>query len=109
MKTAHGVAFATIKAGSIAATADSNGNYSITVGEKQDYLIFSAVGYITTKVKIKNKNVINVIMKTRTAALQEVVVTDQVSGYASKKLAGKVSGVDALLILTERLHSKQGL
>jgi Ca-activated chloride channel homolog len=102
-ENAHGVAFATIKAGSIAATADTNGNYSITVGEKQDYLIFSAVGYITAKVKIKNKNVINVIMKTPTAALQEVVVTSALgyetkshaSGYISKNLAGKVSGIDA--------------
>src|SRR5450631_4178744 len=74
-ENAHEVPFATIKAGSITAFADANGNYSITFGEKQEYLIFSAPGFITTKVKINNKNVINIILKARTAALEEVVVT----------------------------------
>ena len=82
---------ATIKGGNSVATADANGNYKITVTDKEEYLVFSAVGYIAAKVKIKNKNIINVIMKAGTAALEEVVVT----GYASKNLAGKVSGIVA--------------
>ena len=77
------------------------------MNEKEEYLVFSAVGYITCKIKIKKQKVINVIMKPGTSALrsalQEVVVTseldvekkDKESGYVSKNLAGKVSGINA--------------
>ena len=72
---------AAIQAGKISTTADAKGNYKITVSDTQEYLVFAAVGYITQKIKIDKKEVINVIMKVRSSALQEVVVT----GYGSDK------------------------
>ena len=81
---------AAIQAGKISTTADAKGNYKITVSDTQEYLVFAAVGYITQKIKIDKKEVINVIMKVRSSALQEVVVT----GYGSDKsktLTGAIS------------------
>ncbi len=81
---------ASIQAGKISTTADVKGNYAITVGDTQQYLVFAAVGYITQKIKIDKKEVINVIMKVRSSALQEVVIT----GYGSDKsnaLTGAIS------------------
>ena len=62
---------ATVKAGSITTTSDSKGNYKITVSDKDEYLVFSAAGYVTQKIKIKNKNVINVIMKASSSAASD--------------------------------------
>ncbi len=81
---------ASIQAGKISTNADAKGNYKITVSDTQEYLVFAAVGYITQKIKIDKKEVINVIMKVRSSALQEVVVT----GYGSDKsktLTGAIS------------------
>ena len=72
---------AAIQAGKISTNADAKGNYKITVSDTQEYLVFAAVGYITQKIKIDKKEVINVIMKVSSSALQEVVVT----GYGSDK------------------------
>ena len=81
---------AAIQAGKISTTADAKGNYKITVSDTQEYLVFAAAGYITQKIKIDKKEVINVIMKVSSSALQEVVVT----GYGSDKsktLTGAIS------------------
>ncbi len=86
------VAFTTVKAGNVTITSDVNGNYTIVVDEKEKYLFFSAVGFITEKVKINKQKVINVIMKASSVSMDEVIVT----GYAQpgvKQLAGKVSGL----------------
>ena len=79
---------ATIKAGGVVTTADGKGNFTITIDDNQQFLIVSASGYITQKIKINHRKVINVIMKTGTvsvkdSALEEVVVT----GYASRMLS----------------------
>ncbi len=97
---------ANIKAGSTTVTAEPGGNYSITFSENEKYLVFSAVGFQTQKVKINNKTVVNVIMKQRTSVLQdsslkeEVVATtalgvkakDKSRGYASAKRSA-VNGI----------------
>jgi Ca-activated chloride channel family protein len=92
----NAIASATIKAGSVAAITDANGNYQVTTGEKQQYIIVSAVGYITQKIKINKQKVINVIMKQASSALQDSALNEvAVIGYASKSkhLNGKVSGL----------------
>ncbi len=88
---------ATIKAGKVIATADAKGYYTITVGEKQEYLTISAVGYITQKVKISQQKIINVVMKPGSSALKDSALEEvAVAGYAplkQKQFSGKVSGV----------------
>lgn len=83
---------ATVEAAGITTTSDTKGNYQITVGSDEEYLVFSAVGHIKQKVKINKRKVINVVMKLSASALggsalQEVAIT----GYAqdkSKQLPG---------------------
>ncbi len=96
---------ASVRAGKAGTTADANGNYSIAVNEQDAYLVFSATGYQTQKVKIGKRTVINVIIKQRSSALQDsslkeeeivttalgVTVEDKAWGYASAKR--KVSGL----------------
>ncbi len=77
---------ATIKAGKTATVADATGNYKIKITGKQEYVIVSAVGFITQKIKINNQKIIDVVLKTaasslQDSAMQEVVVT----GYESAK------------------------
>lgn len=93
--------FATIKAGSIITTSDAKGNYKITAHEKEEYLIFSAVGYRTFRAKVNGQKVINIIMKPATSALNEKAdstrfnfkKTDQALGYVSSKLAARANGI----------------
>jgi Ca-activated chloride channel family protein len=59
-----------------------DGSYSITVPDEKAVLLFSAVGFVTKKVKVGNKKIINVQLSYTTNALQEVVVT----GYSSSQL-----------------------
>ena len=86
VKNENGKAIAAIvTAGSITSTSDSKGNYKITVSDKKEYLVFSAPGYITQKIKIKNKNVIDVIMKTATSAISDSIMFEMKNiGYANQ-------------------------
>jgi hypothetical protein len=89
---------ATVKAGKATTVADANGNYKITVSEKDEYLLFTAIGYTSYKSKINHQKVINVIMKPGATGLtdsskQDVVVTAmgiRQTGNASQNLSGKV-------------------
>jgi Ca-activated chloride channel family protein len=92
-ENAHVVAFATIKAGSTSTTSDANGNYKITVSDKQEYLVFSAVGYIRQKIKINKQKVINVVMKTGSTTESDSIKFNMIVGdYKSKQLAGVAYG-----------------
>ena len=78
---------ATVKAGSITATSDSRGNYTITVSDKDEYLVFSAPGYVTQKIKINKKNVINIIMKAGASAVSDSAVFEMKAiGYGTKSI-----------------------
>lgn len=92
---------ATVKADKATTVADANGNYKITVSEKDEYLLFTAIGYTSYKTKIKHQKVINVIMKSAATGLtdsskQDVVVTAmgiRQTGNPSQSLSGKVNGI----------------
>lgn len=81
-----------------------NGNYSITIASSTGTLVFSTIGFETVEQKVAGKSVINIIMKTQNAVMQEVVVTGMASkkeskvlGYSnnvySRGLAGTVPGI----------------
>ncbi|HEV8082063.1 MAG TPA: von Willebrand factor type A domain-containing protein [Chitinophagaceae bacterium] len=96
---------ATVKAGDSATTADVNGNYTITVDESETFIVFSAVGYQAQKRKINKRKIINVVLKQANSALHDSTLNDMLVskeykqksdkslGYASAKLAGRISGV----------------
>lgn len=77
-----------IKNSTTGTVTDFDGNYEIEA-EKGDILIFSYVGYESLEKKVKNKNVINIVLKPANSELNEVVVT----GYDKKTLLGRVQGI----------------
>jgi Ca-activated chloride channel family protein len=64
----------TVKGGNANTVSNSNGHYSLMVQNKNAILLFSATGFITKEVVIKGSLVLNVIMTTTQAPLQEVVI-----------------------------------
>jgi Ca-activated chloride channel homolog len=96
-ESGQGIPFASVQAGNTAALADANGTYSIAF-VKQDYLIFSAAGFITSRVKINNRNVINVIMKRSSMDLSAVIVTTALP----RKSKGKINGYSSYSASTSR-------
>ena len=77
----------------IGSATDINGKYKIKVS-KYSTLIFSYVGYETQEILVKDKNVINVVLKeSKQSSLDEVVVTGM---GAQKKLTvtGAITNVE---------------
>jgi len=60
---------------SIGVETDLDGNYKIKVPSDSKTLVFSFMGFKTSKVKISNKSVIDVVLKEETNLLNEVIVT----------------------------------
>jgi len=71
-----------------------DGQFTISVNEKNATLVFSYLGFQNTEVSVSDKSSINVVMKAAAANLQEVVVV----GYGTQKkkdVTGSVSSVTA--------------
>ena len=74
--------------------SDVNGNYSIDVEDQNATLIFSYIGYETTKIKVEGQSSLNIRLKPNVTNLAEVVVV----GYGSQKksdLTGSITSVKA--------------
>jgi Ca-activated chloride channel family protein len=69
-----------MKGGKSAVSSDQHGYYSISVTDKNDILVFSAVGFAPKEIKVKGRPLINVQLQSRQSELNEVVVV----GYGSK-------------------------
>jgi TonB-linked SusC/RagA family outer membrane protein len=73
-------------------STDAKGNYTISVPNKNAFLVFSFLGYVSQELNVGNKNQLNVSLSEDNKALDEVVVT----GYATVKksdLTGAVGSV----------------
>lgn len=71
----------TVKGSHIRTFTDLNGDYSITVNDRDRVLVFSFIGYKTEEQKIGDKSIINVTMSPEEAKLDEVTVV----GYGANK------------------------
>jgi TonB-dependent starch-binding outer membrane protein SusC len=74
-------------------TTDGDGNYSLTVTDKNETLVFSFIGYKTQEVNIAGQTTVNLSMPADVTALDEVVVV----GYGTVRktdLTGAVARVD---------------
>lgn len=79
---------------STGAATDIDGNFSLSVKEDAEALVFSFIGYETEEVPIGNRSVINVELPPNIQALSEVVVIG--FGTREKKdLTGSISTVSA--------------
>jgi len=74
----HAVPYATIsiKATKAGVSAGADGAYKINVTDNNTILIFAAVGYQIAEIKVNGRTVVNVVLKTATSKLEEVVVTN---------------------------------
>ncbi len=80
---------------------DLDGNYALKGVPSNATVIYSAIGYKTRKVEVKNRTVINLVMEEDVEALDEVVVV----GYGSVKKSDLTSSIstvkgDALKTMT---------
>lgn len=86
-----------VKGTSKATSTDLDGNYTITVNNKNAVLVFSYIGYEKQEITVGNRTVINVKMSDNAQLLDEVVVV----GYGSVKKSD-VTGAIASLRPDER-------
>ena len=73
-------------------TTDFDGNYTITLKNATDVLVFNYLGYKAQEIKVAGKNTINVGLMEDSSTLDEIVVV----GYGSRKksdVTGSVSSV----------------
>jgi TonB-linked SusC/RagA family outer membrane protein len=86
-----------IKGAQTGSITDVDGNYSISVSQRNSELVFSYVGYETREITVGNQDIINIILQESSIALDQVVVI----GYGTAKrsdLTGAISSVDAAQI-----------
>jgi|WetSurMetagenome_2_1015567.scaffolds.fasta_scaffold01195_6 TonB-dependent starch-binding outer membrane protein SusC len=77
---------------SLGITTDAEGKYEIDVPGAQSVLIFSFVGYVTQKIPVGTRTIIDVTLTLTTKALEEVVVI----GYGVQKksvVTGAISSI----------------
>ncbi|WP_321478976.1 TonB-dependent receptor [uncultured Bacteroides sp.] len=71
---------------------DLDGNYALKGVPSNATVIYSAIGYKTRKVEVKNRTVINLVMEEDVEALDEVVVV----GYGSVKKSDLTSSISTV-------------
>jgi TonB-linked SusC/RagA family outer membrane protein len=88
-----------LKGSTAGTTTGSEGRYSITIPDGNGTLVFSYLGFTTHEVEVNGRNTINIQLKERASALNEVVVV----GYGTQKkvnLTGAVSVIASKDLLT---------
>lgn len=81
-----------VKGTSNGTVTDVNGDYSLTVEDGTETLVFSFIGYVTQEVAINGQSVINVTLVADVQSLEEVVVV----GYGEKKKATVTGSVTSV-------------
>lgn len=82
-----------VKGTNIATSTGADGSYSIVMPPNTDVLVFSYVGYELSESSAKDASTVDVVMKTQTTSLNEVVVTGY-SSQAKKDITGSVAVVN---------------
>ena len=82
-----------VKGTTFGTITDFEGEYSLTVPEGTQVLVFSFVGMKTQEISIDGRNVIDVVMEPDVFGLDEVVVSGVASGTPRKKLSVTVATV----------------
>ncbi|UNY98746.1 TonB-dependent receptor [Zhouia spongiae] len=79
---------------------DFDGNFSLTVAEKDAVLIVSYIGFLSQEVKVQGQSSVKVVLKEDVAALDEVVVV----GYGTQK---KTNLTGAVVSVGDRVLNKR--
>ena len=81
-----------VKETTIGTVTDINGNYSITVPDGQNVLVFSSIGYTSEEVEIGEQSTVDVTLQPDIQSLSEVVVV----GYGTQKRANVTGAVSSI-------------
>lgn len=88
---------------------DLDGNFSLTIPDRNTVLVISFLGYVTQEITVGNQTILNVILKEDTQNLDEVIVI----GYGTAKksdLTGAVTRADmSALEKSPNVNVLQGL
>lgn len=71
---------------------DFDGNYTLSVAEGQNVLVFSSLGYISQRIEIGNRSAINIALKEDISQLEEIVVI----GYGTQEKKDVTGAMSAL-------------
>ncbi len=82
-----------VKGGTKAVTSDANGNFSLTVPDRNVTLQFSYVGYASQELSAAGEGSLSVVMRGTDKSLSEVVVTGFGVRKETRKLSYSVSAV----------------
>jgi len=81
-----------VKGTIIGITTDANGNYSISVPDRNSTLVFSFVGYLQQELPVEGRSTINVLLSVDLRALEEVIVV----GYGTQRKSDITGTVTSL-------------
>ncbi|MGI9541688.1 MAG: carboxypeptidase-like regulatory domain-containing protein, partial [Cyclobacteriaceae bacterium] len=102
-----------VKGTSTGTVSDFNGDYSLSVPDEAETLIFSFIGYQTMEVRIENRSAINISMTTDITQLGELVVTalgiekeQKTLGYATSKVKPAEFTVNRSPVFMDALQGK---
>ena len=103
-----------VKGSTNGTTTDLNGKYTLTAPDNKAILVFTYIGYDTQEIPVGNKTVINVILKSKSSSLNEVVVTVAYGTQKKTTLVSSITSVDPTELkgpssnLTQMLAGKVG-
>jgi Ca-activated chloride channel family protein len=72
---------------------DINGKYSLLITPKDQYLVFTFIGFETEEIKIAGRKVIDVVLKITEMDLEEIVVTGHADAQVAMELSSSASGI----------------
>lgn len=78
-----------VKSSTTGTVTDANGNYSLSVPNETDTLVFSSIGYLSREVALQGRSTVNVALSEDLQSLEEVVVV----GYGTVKKRDLTSSI----------------
>ena len=91
-----------VKGTMVGSITDIDGNYSLSVPEGSNVLVFSFVGFETQEINVGNRNTVNVVLLQDVNELSEVVITALGVERNRNELAYSAQEVDGDLITRTR-------
>lgn len=83
-----------VKGTNTGTVTDLDGNYSLTVSDEADTLVFSSVGFVSQEIAIGNQTEINVQMESDVQLLEDQVVVIGYGQVQKSDLTGSVSSLE---------------
>ncbi|MGQ1788182.1 SusC/RagA family TonB-linked outer membrane protein [Saccharicrinis sp. GN24d3] len=85
-----------VKGTAIGVSTDFDGNYTLTIPDDANVLVYSFIGKISQEVSLKGQSVINVVLEDETLGVEEVIVTalgikkvQKTVGYSVQEVKGE--------------------